>query len=270
MQSGISGHAAAPIGCDNQPAIPSRRCRVCRRALQPSFPATFLRPALLENNRSERRYRAAASRRNASIPQCANAKRTGRYLDVGPVSPHSEEFGFCEIAERPAPGRRWRRDDQDHLSGANRKISRQRNMKFTARWDFRIEIDSPDHGLPFCAAPCQYNLVKQDLILSQAKKAFPLPLVWFLKRLHPIGHQRPYRATFATCANGAQNRGEPRLRCDCAVTSAVRGGVPEHRGIAGGLKTQPLRLNWTGLNCQLSGSIPVSATNSHRLTGNAL
>src|SRR6266853_4295500 len=52
----------------------------------------------------------------------------------------------------------------------------------------------------------------------------------------------------------------PRLRCDCAVTSAVHGGVSEHRGIPTGLKTQPLRPNWTELNWQPSGSIPVSAT----------
>jgi hypothetical protein len=49
------------------------------------------------------------------------------------------------------------------------------------------------------------------------------------------------------------------LSCDCAVTSAVRGGVPEHPGIPTALKTQPLRPNWAGLNCQPSGSIPVSA-----------
>ena len=74
-------------------------------------------------------------------------RELGAISDVGPVSPHPEEFGFYEIAERPGPGWRGTRDDEDHLSGANRKISRQRNMKFTARWDFRIEIDSPDHGL---------------------------------------------------------------------------------------------------------------------------
>jgi len=54
----------------------------------------------------------------------------------------------------------------------------------------------------------------------------------------------------------------PRLRCDCAVTSAVRGGVSEQRGILSVLKPQLFRLNWTRLNCQPSGSIPVSATNS--------
>ena len=54
----------------------------------------------------------------------------------------------------------------------------------------------------------------------------------------------------------------PRPRCDCAVTSAVRGGVPEHPGIPIALKTQPLRPIWTHLNCQPSGSIPVSATMS--------
>ena len=52
------------------------------------------------------------------------------------------------------------------------------------------------------------------------------------------------------------------LRCDRAVTSAVRGGVSDHRGIPTGLKPQPLRPNWIELNWQPSGSIPVSATNS--------
>ncbi len=52
----------------------------------------------------------------------------------------------------------------------------------------------------------------------------------------------------------------PRLRCDCAVTSAVRRGISEHPGIPTGLKQQPLRRNWTGLNHQPPGSIPVSAT----------
>ena len=52
----------------------------------------------------------------------------------------------------------------------------------------------------------------------------------------------------------------PRPRCDCAVTSAVRGGVLDHRGIPTGLKTQLLRPNWTEPNRQQSGSIPVSAT----------
>jgi hypothetical protein len=54
----------------------------------------------------------------------------------------------------------------------------------------------------------------------------------------------------------------PRPRCDCAVTSAVRGGVSDHPGIPTGLKTQLLRPNWTELNRLPSGSIPVSATNS--------
>ena len=56
----------------------------------------------------------------------------------------------------------------------------------------------------------------------------------------------------------------PRLRCDCVVTSAVRGGLLEHPGIRTVLKPQPLELNWTGLNCQPSGSIPVSATRTLR------
>jgi hypothetical protein len=51
---------------------------------------------------------------------------------------------------------------------------------------------------------------------------------------------------------------------DCAVTSAVHSGVSEHRGIPTGLKPQPLRSNWTGLNWQPSGSIPVSATTNLR------
>jgi hypothetical protein len=49
-------------------------------------------------------------------------------------------------------------------------------------------------------------------------------------------------------------------RCDCAVTSAVRGSVSEQAGIPTVLKAQPLRPNWTELNRQPSGSIPVSAT----------
>jgi len=53
-----------------------------------------------------------------------------------------------------------------------------------------------------------------------------------------------------------------RLRCDCAVTSAVHRGVSEHRGIPTVLKTRPVKPNWTELNWQPSGSIPVSATNS--------
>ena len=52
----------------------------------------------------------------------------------------------------------------------------------------------------------------------------------------------------------------PRPRCDCAVTSAVRGGVPEHPGIPTGLKTILPRPNWTDLNRQPACSIPVSAT----------
>jgi hypothetical protein len=52
----------------------------------------------------------------------------------------------------------------------------------------------------------------------------------------------------------------PRLRCDCAVTSEVRCGVSDPPGIPTGLKTQLLRPNWTELNWQPSGSIPVSAT----------
>ena len=51
-----------------------------------------------------------------------------------------------------------------------------------------------------------------------------------------------------------------RLRCDRAVTSAVRGGVSGHRRIPTVPKTHPLRRNWAGLNRQPSGSIPVSAT----------
>jgi hypothetical protein len=46
------------------------------------------------------------------------------------------------------------------------------------------------------------------------------------------------------------------------MTSALRGGVLDHPGIPTGLKPQRLRPNWTELNCQPSGSIPVSATNS--------
>src|ERR1017187_8443021 len=52
----------------------------------------------------------------------------------------------------------------------------------------------------------------------------------------------------------------PRLRCDCAVTSAVCGGVSDHRGIPTVLKTRLLRPNWTELDWQSSASIPVSAT----------
>ena len=85
----------------------------------------------------------------------------GAISDVGPVSPHSEEFGFHEIAEGPSHGRRWRRDDQNHLGGTDRKISRQRDMNFTTRWDLCIQIDSPDHGLPFYVASCHYNLSKK-------------------------------------------------------------------------------------------------------------
>ena len=87
-------------------------------------------------------------------------RELGAISDVGPVSPHSEEFGFCEIAERPGPGGCWRRDDQNHFGGTDRKIRRQRDMKFTARWDLCIQIDSPGHRLPFCVASCHYNLLK--------------------------------------------------------------------------------------------------------------
>jgi hypothetical protein len=51
-----------------------------------------------------------------------------------------------------------------------------------------------------------------------------------------------------------------RLRCDRAVTSAVRGGVSDHPGIPTVLKRQPLRPNWTDLNWRTAGSTPVSAT----------
>lgn len=92
----------------------------------------------------------------AQMPRELNA-----ISDIGPVGPHSEELGFHEIAERPGSSGRWRRDDQNHLSGADGKISRQRDMKFTARWDLRIQIDSPEHGLPFSVASCHYSLSKR-------------------------------------------------------------------------------------------------------------
>src|ERR1039458_2512538 len=72
----------------------------------------------------------------------------------------------------------------------------------------------------------------------------------------PGNLRRPHRPSAAV----SPARLGPRLRCDCAVTSAVCGGVSDHRGIPTLLKTQPLRPNWTGLSCQPSGSIPVSAT----------
>ena len=50
-----------------------------------------------------------------------------------------------------------------------------------------------------------------------------------------------------------------RPRCDCAVTSALRGGIPEHPGIPTILKRHPLRPNWTELNWRLAGSTPVSS-----------
>ena len=53
-----------------------------------------------------------------------------------------------------------------------------------------------------------------------------------------------------------------RPRCDCAVMSAIPDGVSDHRGIQAGLKTQTPGPNWTELDCQPSGSIPVSATYS--------
>lgn len=65
---------------------------------------------------------------------------------------------------------------------------------------------------------------------------------------------------FSQKAPDRQRPRGPRLRCDCAVTSAVRRGVSEHPGIPAALKTQPIRPNWTELNWQPSGSIPVSAT----------
>src|SRR5260370_35789982 len=52
----------------------------------------------------------------------------------------------------------------------------------------------------------------------------------------------------------------PRLRCDCAVTSALRGGILKHPGIPTVLKTQLLRPNWTGPNWRSAGSTPVSGT----------
>src|ERR1017187_8534755 len=80
----------------------------------------------------------------------------------------------------------------------------------------------------------------------------------------PAGHWRA-AARVSSMVNFRRADASPaplgtRLRCDCAVTSAVRGGVPEHLGIPTALKTQPLRPNWTGLNWQPSGSTPVSAT----------
>ena len=66
---------------------------------------------------------------------------------------------------------------------------------------------------------------------------------------------------------GSVQCASPWLRCDCVVTSAVCSGIPGHRGIQGGLKTQPLGPNWNELNWQPSGSIPVSATNSSNTYG---
>jgi hypothetical protein len=53
----------------------------------------------------------------------------------------------------------------------------------------------------------------------------------------------------------------PRVRCDCAVTSAVRGGGSRCRGIPTVLKPQRLRPNWTDLNRQPRLRFPF-ATNS--------
>src|ERR1035441_9884079 len=78
----------------------------------------------------------------------------------------------------------------------------------------------------------------------------------FSARPAPGNLRRPHRPGGAA---SPAPRG-PRLRCDCAVTSAVCGGVSDHRGIPTGLRTQPLRPIWTGLNWQPSGSTPVSAT----------
>lgn len=78
----------------------------------------------------------------------------------------------------------------------------------------------------------------------------------FSARPAPGNLSRPHRPGGAA---SPAPRG-PRLRCDCAVTSAVRGGVSDHRGIPTGLRTQPLRPIWTGLNWQPSGSTPVSTT----------
>src|SRR5260370_17952295 len=50
-----------------------------------------------------------------------------------------------------------------------------------------------------------------------------------------------------------------RLRCDCAVTSAVRGGVSGLPPILAPLKKQLPRPHWTLLNWQLSGAIPLCA-----------
>jgi hypothetical protein len=59
--------------------------------------------------------------------------------------------------------------------------------------------------------------------------------------------RRPSTATSGTLAA---------RRCSLAATWRV----PERPGIPTALKTKPLRPIWTGLNCQPSGSIPVSAT----------
>ena len=64
--------------------------------------------------------------------------------------------------------------------------------------------------------------------------------------------------------NRAHTQPPAPLATDCAVTSPVRGGVSAASEIPAVTKTQPVRPNWTGLNCQPSGSIPVSATNLMR------
>ena len=72
--------------------------------------------------------------------------------------------------------------------------------------------------------------------------------------IRKFGGQYPKRG-------GLAGTPRPATRCDCAVTSALRGGVSAHLGITTVLKRQPLRPNWTELNWRLAGSTPVSATN---------
>src|ERR1017187_2365068 len=89
--------------------------------------------------------------------------------------------------------------------------------------------------------------------------------MWFLRAAGRVVHEsRASGSPMGSFRSGAASPGQlgPRLRCDCAVTSAVRGGNSVHRGILTVLKTQLLRPNWTGLNWRSAGSTPVSATNS--------
>ena len=88
--------------------------------------------------------------------------------ELGAMSPTSvrsahipKNSDFTKSPSVPVPSGAGEETTRTISAGPIGIISRQRDMKFTARWDLCIQIDSPDHGLPSCAASCHYNLFKK-------------------------------------------------------------------------------------------------------------